>query len=166
MAEDSSLTFSEEHIRAAAEEFRAFLDGYTAQASDAVTPGQQQASPDSRLYVAKTTDMNQMDRTTLDVDFGHLQEWDSDLADNIKHHYFRLEPALRKVVQNFMSTHQHSFVVTADGIHREFWVSFYNVPAKDFLRDLKTDKLGQLVAFMGTCTRTSEVGRWLPMSHA
>lgn len=63
-----------------------------------------------------------------------------------------------QVVQNFMSHHQREFVETEEGVPKEFWVSFYNLPLYDKLRDLKVKQIGKLVAFIGTCTRTSEVG--------
>ena len=91
------------------------------------------------------------------MDFADLSSWDSDLADLTKEHHFRLEPYFRKAVQNFMSRHQREFVETEDGVPKEFWVSFYGLPVDDRLRDLKTSKIGKLVSFVGTCTRTSEV---------
>lgn len=48
-------------------------------------------------------------------------------------------------------------VLDEDDNDREFWVSFYNMPLLDRMRDLKAAKLGRLVSFAGTVTRTSEV---------
>lgn len=44
-----------------------------------------------------------------------------------------------------------------DGVHKEFWVSFYNLPSVVHLRQLRTEKIGTLVAVTGTVTKTSEV---------
>ena len=48
-------------------------------------------------------------------------------------------------------------MATEDGVDRDFWVSFHNLANKEKLRELKTAKIGKLVAFEGTVTRTSEV---------
>ena len=40
---------------------------------------------------------------------------------------------------------------------REFHVAFYNLPLTSGIRDLRTERIGQLVAISGTVTRTSEV---------
>lgn len=45
-----------------------------------------------------------------------------------------------------------------DGLQmREFNLAFYNLPMVSSIRDLKMDKIGQLVSISGTVTRTSEV---------
>lgn len=40
---------------------------------------------------------------------------------------------------------------------REFNVAFYNLPLTSGIRDLRMDKIGQLMSISGTVTRTSEV---------
>ena len=40
---------------------------------------------------------------------------------------------------------------------REYWLGMYGLPMVSRIRDLRTDKIGQLVSISGTVTRTSEV---------
>lgn len=40
---------------------------------------------------------------------------------------------------------------------RDFNIAFYNMPLVNSIRDLKMDKIGQLISISGTVTRTSEV---------
>lgn len=40
---------------------------------------------------------------------------------------------------------------------REFSVAFYGLPVIHRIRELKTDKIGQLISLSGTVTRTTEV---------
>ena len=138
--------------------FRRFLEEFTQAEDDAISQASPGVTENDRVYVAKAQEMYQLDKTTMDVDFAQLSSWDGDLADHTREHHFRLEPFYRKAVQNFMSQHQRDFVETEEGVPKEFWVSFYNLPILDLLRDLKTNRIGKLVAFAGTCTRTSEVG--------
>jgi DNA replication licensing factor MCM6 len=42
-------------------------------------------------------------------------------------------------------------------ITRDFNIAFYNMPLVNSIRDLKMDKIGQLMSISGTVTRTSEV---------
>ena len=137
------------------EDFRNFLEHFTLPEDDAISQLSQGTA--EQVYIARAQEMDQMDRTSMDVDFAHLSTWNSDLAQKTQDYHFRLEPYLRKAVQNFMSHHQREFVTSPEGVPREFWVSFYNLPTAIKLRDLKTEEIGKLKAFVGTCTRTSEV---------
>ena len=42
-------------------------------------------------------------------------------------------------------------------VTRDFNIAFYNMPLVNSIRDLKMDKIGQLMSISGTVTRTSEV---------
>lgn len=48
-----------------------------------------------------------------------------------------------------MRTHAEALILTADGLQREFFVSFINVPTLTKLRQLMARHLGQLVCFAG-----------------
>ena len=157
MDQESDASLSDQQCRQCQNEFRRFLDEFTQNDDDAISQASQNGTETDHVYVAKAAEMFQFDRTTMDVDFSHLSSWDGDLADLTKEHHFRLEPFFRKVVQNFMAVHQRDFVETEEGVPKEFWVSFYNLPILERLRDLKTHQIGKLTAFAGTCTRTSEV---------
>jgi DNA replication licensing factor MCM6 len=115
--------------------------------------------------------------------------------------YFRMEPYLRKAVQNVAKQLYPEFMRPDDDKdqkEREFWIAVYNVPmvhrhgllvtspsctavsahartharththhrtreltlshlSGDRIRQLRTDKIGSLIAVSGTVTRTSEV---------
>ena len=45
---------------------------------------------------------------------------------------------------------------TDDSGRKEFFAAFVNLPRTHHLRELRTQKIGQLVSFSGTVTRTSE----------
>jgi DNA replication licensing factor MCM6 len=45
----------------------------------------------------------------------------------------------------------------ASEARREFSVAFYGLPVVHRIRELKTDKIGQLISLSGTVTRTTEV---------
>lgn len=75
----------------------------------------------------------------------------------LQEHYYRLDPVLKKALQNFVREHMADHVQDEENNDREFWVSFYNMPIIERMRDLKAGKLGRLVSFAGTVTRTSEV---------
>lgn len=45
----------------------------------------------------------------------------------------------------------------ASEARREFSVAFYGLPLVHRIRELKTDKIGQLISMSGTVTRTTEV---------
>ncbi|TPX47887.1 hypothetical protein SeLEV6574_g02394 [Synchytrium endobioticum] len=115
-------------------------------------------------YIKQVKAMRDTISTTLYVDYEKLLNVDSTLAQAIVLQYYRLDPYLRKAVQNMVRIHDPEYLRTAEGTNnneqgtiREFWVSFYGVPATRRLREVRTHLLGQLVAISGTVTRTSEV---------
>jgi MCM N-terminal domain/MCM OB domain len=97
------------------------------------------------------------DSGTITVDFEHLNNFDANLAEVITEHYYRVDPYLRKALQNVTAKYRPEALEVQDGLPREFWVSFVNLPTSKKLRDLTTSCLGKLVCFIGTVTRTSEV---------
>jgi DNA replication licensing factor MCM6 len=101
--------------------------------------------------------LEDVDHSVLTVNFAHLNEWDAELAEVIVEQYYRLDPFLRKGLQNLVARSFPDALENAEGLQREFWVSFTNLPTAKRLRDLKSGCLGKLVCFVGTITRTSEV---------
>lgn len=66
--------------------------------------------------------------------------------------FYRFEPFLRKALFNV--------IVQVDSVFAKgkvFFVAFYNLPACNKLRNMKTNTIGQLTAIYGTVTRTTEV---------
>lgn len=115
-----------------------------------------QASPNQPTYEAQVAVMRQNDRSTLYVDYLHLESQDYILADAIKGNHYRYDNYLRKAIQNFVRKVDPLYV-QEEGGDREFWVGFYNLSETCKIRELKTDHIGQLSAVSGTVTRTSDV---------
>ncbi|KAJ3092233.1 MCM DNA helicase complex subunit mcm6 [Quaeritorhiza haematococci] len=120
-----------------------------------------------QCYLQQISNLRRFEKTTVYIDFGHLYAFDGDLAKLAKSNYFRLEPYMKRAVQNlvlkydpeYVQLHTRTNAVAKDSVHREFWISFYNLPAEAThrLRELKTSMIGELVAIKGTVTRTSAV---------
>eukprot|EP00746_Dinoflagellata_sp_MGD_P159068 gnl/MRDRNA2_/MRDRNA2_86627_c0_seq11.p1 gnl/MRDRNA2_/MRDRNA2_86627_c0~~gnl/MRDRNA2_/MRDRNA2_86627_c0_seq11.p1 ORF type:complete len:797 (+),score=26.48 gnl/MRDRNA2_/MRDRNA2_86627_c0_seq11:2170-4560(+) len=99
------------------------------------------------------------DKNTLFIDYNHLKVFDEDLANVIVNNFFSLDPYLIKALRNFAEEiKQHGFLNFPTS-QKEFFVSFYNIPARFFcdIGALKADMLGKLVCFTGLIIRTSEV---------
>ncbi|KAJ3114362.1 MCM DNA helicase complex subunit mcm6 [Physocladia obscura] len=101
---------------------------------------------------------------TLFVDLQHLRDTDQTLCAVIESQYYRMEPYLRKAVQNLVRIHAHDYMrqtrnaIFADsGALREFSIAWYNLDGFRKLRSLRMDLVGSLVSISGTVTRTSEV---------
>ena len=60
-------------------------------------------------------------------------------------------------MQNFVRERFPDYVREEHGYDKEFYVAFFNIPIVERLRDLRTDRIGQLNAVSGTVTRSSEV---------
>jgi DNA replication licensing factor MCM6 len=68
------------------------------------------------------------------------------------------EPALRAAMQSFVLNHIPSYARLPNSNQpRDFWVSLYGLGVVNRLRELSTEKIGQLISISGTVTRTSEV---------
>lgn len=74
-------------------------------------------------------------------------------------------PYLRRSIQNlvrkyfpeYLHVNNSSIDPMASETRREFSVAFYGLPVIHRIRELKTDKIGQLISLSGTVTRTTEV---------
>ena len=96
--------------------------------------------------------MKENERTTLYVDYQHMQQHNLELADAVKADYHYLEPFLRHGVRNVMLQLHAAYAED-----KEFQLSFFNLPHLCCIRDLRTDKIASLMSFAGTVTRTSDV---------
>jgi DNA replication licensing factor MCM6 len=105
-------------------------------------------------YVNALSELKAQDKGTLYVHIGHLNAYDQGLCSYIIAHYNRIEPTLRKALHSFIRNHEPGLIDGTDS--REYYVAFVSAwPQR--MRDLRTSKLGQLTAFSGTVTRSSEV---------
>ncbi|GLC44375.1 hypothetical protein PLESTB_000476200 [Pleodorina starrii] len=105
-------------------------------------------------YVNTLRELKAQDKGTLYVHIGHLNAYDQELCSYVIAQYNRIEPTLRKALHAFIRNHEPGLVDGTDS--REYYVAFVSSwPQR--MRDLRTSKLGQLTAFSGTVTRSSEV---------
>jgi DNA replicative helicase MCM subunit Mcm2 (Cdc46/Mcm family) len=70
--------------------------------------------------------MSKKSKTTLKIDFNHVQEYNEDLASVIRSQYYRFESFLRKSVQKIISEFFKSNLYEED-TKQEFWISFCNL---------------------------------------
>lgn len=124
---------------------------------------------DGKFYIEQIKAMKEYEMTTLYVDFSHLLEREEVLARAIQSQYYRFLPFLRRalgsLVKKYEPTYYHLSAnqSTAAGSAqtslntREFNIAFYHLPLTAGIRDLRMDKVGQLMSISGTVTRTSEV---------
>lgn len=96
----------------------------------------------SKDYLEQIDSMKENERTTLYVDWSHLQQHDIDLADAIKEHFHFLEPHLRQAVIRVMADRHEGYAQD-----RDFHVSFFNLPHLCAIRELRTDKIATLIRF-------------------
>ncbi|KAJ3050447.1 MCM DNA helicase complex subunit mcm6 [Rhizophlyctis rosea] len=150
------------------QDFENFLNGFTEEGSDNAEPGMDvdgnaQDKPDPHIYITQVKSLRQHERTTVYVDYDHVYAWDQTLALTIMVQFYRMEPYLRKAVQNVVQQHDSEYLyiksteAVQEGITREFWISWYGLQNIRRLRELNMKLLGQLTGISGTITRTSEV---------
>ena len=78
-------------------------------------------------------------------------------------------PYLRRALQRLVRKYEPTYLYTSTSfstasnastsslITREFAIAFYNLPLTSGIRDMRMDRVGQLMSISGTVTRTSEV---------
>lgn len=104
-----------------------------------------EAIPKNRLLL---DDVIQKNQQTLLIDTQDVHDFSEKLYMKIMQRYGEIIPHLNKAVENF------SLKTFNKKINN---VSFYNLDFVYKIRDLKSEKLGQLVSFSGTATRTTQV---------
>ena len=110
------------------------------------------------LYLQQLQEMRNLGRSTMYVDFAHLYRYNDVLATAIADNYYRFEPFLTKAVTALVAVHAPSLLRLPNTKQpRLFSVSVYGVSIVQRLRELTTQRVGQLVSVSGTVTRTSEV---------
>ena len=110
------------------------------------------------LYNKKFQEMKNQELTTLTVDFSHLRDFNDQLASILIEHYYRFEDTIRAALVRFVKKRDRSYAVD-ERTHtdRQFYISFTNVGTVTKLRLIRPSNIGQLFAFEGTVTRTSDV---------
>lgn len=131
------------------------------------------ADDTSKFYIEQIKAMKEFELTTLYVDFGHLLEREEVLARAIQSQYYRFLPYLRRALQSLIRKYEPTYLYTSTTYStapsstgsssssslqtREFGIAFYNLPLTSGIRDMRMERIGQLVSISGTVTRTSEV---------
>lgn len=81
----------------------------------------------------------------------------------------RFLPYLRRALQSLIRQYEPTYLYTSTSFSttpsasssslttREFGIAFYNLPLTSGIRDLRMDRIGELMSISGTVTRTSEV---------
>lgn len=108
------------------------------------------------LYVGLIREMRTTQMQTLQIEASHLLLADGLLLELIQHNFLRGEPYLRKALQTFIRKHEPDMEKDEGGETIEHFIRLVGL-APEAMRSLLTHKLGQLVSFCGTVTRTSEV---------
>jgi DNA replication licensing factor MCM6 len=147
----------DEHVAGLEESFMNFL--MTFNPSDfEPTAYEIDGEPQERNYMQeKVQEMASGGSTTLFIDFEHLKEYSYDMSDMVLKKYERAEPVLRSVVRDYVRLHHPAYLHEAHGTEKQFFVGVTNMQSTEKLRDLRVEKIGELVSFSGTVTRTSEV---------
>ncbi|CAG9465683.1 unnamed protein product [Pedinophyceae sp. YPF-701] len=145
--------FVDEVGEAVRDNFLGFLRNFRAEEDE---HGQDVMDAQEPLYAVRLIEMLESERTTLAVDFAHVLAHSAVLAEAISTHFYRLEPYLRETVLELCEQLRPDQASDDHG-PKMFFVSFFNMEATLRLRQLQAEKVGKLVAFSGTITRTSEV---------
>lgn len=135
------------------------------------------------IYIAQLKSMAAFEITTFYVDYQHLVGRENGvLATAILEQYYRFYPFLLKGLRKLLLVYAREALqknllgdaADIDGEFRDmeagssttqdstkidkvFQISFFNLPVTHRIRDIRTDKIGSLMAISGTVTRTSEV---------
>ena len=147
----------DEHVAGLEEDFMNFLmtfnpAGYVPAAVEI------DGEPQERNYMQeKVQEMAAGGSTTLFVDFEHLKEYSYDMSELVLKKYERSEPVMRSVVRDYVRLYHPAYLHEAHGTEKQFFVGVSNLQSTEKLRDLRVEKIGELVSFSGTVTRTSEV---------
>lgn len=134
-----------------------------------------------KIYLAQIESMRVFEYSTLYVDYQHLVGRENGvLATAILEQYYRFNPFLLKGLHRLLKKYAPSLLYmnllgntgedgklahdnsssTSSGStvnERVIQISFFNLPVTHRIRDIRTDKIGSLMAISGTVTRTSEV---------
>jgi DNA replication licensing factor MCM6 len=150
-------------VEGLAESFAAFLadfspEDWQPEPSQQATQGSQDGAAGARSFMARNVaQMCYAGETVLYVQFEHLQAFNYDMSNQIRDHYERAEPVMRRALQDYVRDAHPDFLKEAHGVEKEFFVGVTGLPDTERLRDLRVEKIGRLVSFSGTVTRTSEV---------
>lgn len=138
MAAATRSTVEDQFAHSVREHFEEFLTQFT---SEVIGASSTDPNTPDRDYIEQCKVMKNDDRTTLFVDYMHVEHHNADLAKAVAQDFYYLEPFLRKALAN-VAKQEHPGYYTED---KEFFVSFFNMSSLLCVRDLKSDKVAKLV---------------------
>lgn len=106
------------------------------------------------FYVKQAEYVRTEYKKTLLINMTHLLEFNRDLYENILLEYVRFEKIINQAVNTFI---YELFPNSQKTASMSYIAGFYNLLTEDTIRDLKSHKIGRLISFKATVTRTSEV---------
>jgi DNA replication licensing factor MCM6 len=121
------------------------------------SPGSFTPDRERLIYVEALEKLRQTEETTFVIDYRHLLSYNAELADALVDSFYRFEPYVRRALFEFVRKYAPGLEVDQAGRPRMFWVSVCGLPHVRRLRDLRSDRVGSLVSFSATVTRTSEI---------
>lgn len=150
------------------EYFEAFLELFT-------DPGVQDTQFGGLVYLAQIHAMKEYDMQTMYVDYEHLLTVENGvLAQAIQGDYYRYLPFLQSGLRRTIRKHAPEILNVPSALdrgseagssttlqlelnERVFQIAFYNLPTLNRIRDIRAERIGKLMAILGTVTRTLEV---------
>ena len=125
--------------------FERFLDEYEEVSSETGASYKFYHQEAERLRINK--------RTTLNISIKHMMKVNLlELVDEITMEYIKIEPYLRRGLRNFM------YEICPDYAKEHvFYLGFCGLAEMDGIRDMKSNKIGRLIAIKGTVTKATEV---------
>ncbi|CAM9337368.1 unnamed protein product, partial [Scytosiphon promiscuus] len=112
-----------------------------------------------RDYLAQIGAMVENEKNTVYVDVQHVFAYDQELGEAIELEYLRFMPFMNKALARLVQEEYPNYANDADDqdAPKEFYVSFFNLPLVERVRQLKTNRIGRLVSVSGTVTRSTDV---------
>ena len=141
------------------ESFLRFLYDYRPSDAAEATGSPGEVGQRRGLYAELVQDMISQGSVTLFVELQHVDDFSSQLGDNIFFQLHRLDKYLRKALFTVVKELDEGYA-EIEGQHREFFVGFLTKSSAGVhykLRDLRTESVGKLRSFTATVTRTSGV---------
>jgi DNA replication licensing factor MCM6 len=89
--------------------------------------------------------------STIFINFEHLIEFSDELSDVIQEQYIRVEPYLRRSLNDFLKNNLQKIPNA-----KEFWISLYNIPTKKKIKTVDSKVLNKLISISGTVTKIAD----------
>lgn len=121
--------------------FYGFLESYTGNTSVAAK------------YLQDAKDLEDPEKNTLYICFPDLQNHDQNLATTIMEEYYRVYPYLCRALSNYVEDNFD----WKDKKKKRLFISFFDVPMHQKIRELSCAKIGTLVRITGQVVRTHPV---------